>query len=73
MQKPYVGRERGLPVFPAKAKGKKQCLPETAEAAAATASVANALAESATVNVNQLVQTEGEFLTLNGGSADSRA
>ena len=40
---------------------------------AATASVASALAESATVNVRQLVQTEGEFLTLNGGSADSRA
>ena len=40
---------------------------------AETASVANALAASATVNVNQLVQTEGEFLTLNGGSADSRA
>lgn len=40
---------------------------------AETASVASALAASATVNVNQLVQTEGEFLTLNGGSADSRA
>ena len=40
---------------------------------AATASVANALASTATVNVNQLVQTEGELLTLNGGSADSRA
>lgn len=36
---------------------------------AATASVASALAESATVNVRQLVQTEGEELILNGGNA----
>lgn len=40
---------------------------------AATASVANSLSADAKVNVNQLIQTEGEFLTLNGGSADSRA
>jgi hypothetical protein len=40
---------------------------------AATATVAYSLSADAKVNVNQLIQTEGEFLTLNGGSADSRA